>query len=206
MAEQKMLAKPGMVVELIKGDYWYDDISEIKLERGIYKMATTKEMKNKDIAQKGYIKLEKEPKPTATIPKDIDIDKLVRVEKALRLGILKKFDRKKPVDYVEHKTEAMAVYDDNESSGFKYTDEKDQMIYDLLKQDLDSFKSTIKKFKTLSMLDRVFDAEFAGRNPLSRPRKKYVDVIKNQMKAKDVQGIGKIRSEKDQSVKITMDD
>lgn len=202
----KMLAKPGMVVELVKGDYWYDDISEVKLERGLYKMATTKEMKDKDIAQKGYIKLEKEPLPTATIPKDIEEEKLVRVEKALRLGILKTFDTKKPTEYKEHKTAPMAVYDDKESKGFRYTDEDNNMISDLLSKKLPEFKSTIKKFKTLSMLDKIYDAEWAGRNALSRARKGYIDAIKAQMKAKDVQGIGKIRSEKDKTVKITLDE
>ncbi len=204
MAEEK-LAIPGMTVELVVGDFWYDDKSGVRLERGLYKMATSKEMKDKNIARKGYVALDKEPSPIAVIPKDIKTENLVRLEKALRVGIIKKYNIKRPTKYKTHKYKHMAVYDDNVASGFKYTNDKDTQIVKLLKMNLDDFKEAITKFTSIKMLDNIHDAEFAGMNPLSRPRKSYVSIIKNRMKKKDVGGVGKIRSENDKTIKITME-
>jgi hypothetical protein len=116
-AEQdKRLAKPGMTVELVQGEQWVDELSGVSLFRGKYRMALDAEMKaSKDVAQKGYVKLEEEKKPFDTIPKGKNEKDLVRVEKALRLGILKIYDPENPTIYKEKKNAdefTEIVYDD----------------------------------------------------------------------------------------------
>lgn len=183
--DEKRLAKPGAVVELIKGDYWKDDLSGINLIRGIYMMATTEQMKNDpNIARTGYIKLDKEIAPTAVIP-DLPAEKLVRVEKALRLKVLKIFDAKSPTDYKVFDREKSTAKSSAEGvDDKKYTLLQDEQIENLLKLPLDKFEESIKKIKSEKLLISIYDAEYEGRNSTSDVRKAYIDTLQKYMKTK----------------------
>lgn len=207
MAEQKKskrLAKPGLTVELCKGSQWVDDLSGISLYRGLYNMATTAEMKsNKEAAKKGYVKLEDEKKPTAVIP-DVDDEDLIRVEKALRLGTLKIYDKNNPTEYVydRNRDRSQAKFNNDDPRGFNYEDEDTEKIVEFLKLPIDDFKSELKKIKSLATLEKIFENEYAGRNKTAGPRKVYAHAIREQIKAKTTKGLGTIKTEVEESIEI----
>lgn len=195
--KSKLMAKPGMIVELVKGEQWVDEDSGISLYRGFYTMVGQKEMEDNETAQEsGYVKHE-EKKPTAKIP-DLPEDRLEKVEKALRLGILKKFDKDNPTVYVEHRERIKQTVtpDDNTSLGYKYEDDETKDIVEMLQLPLDRFEKEIKKIKSNKYLELIYDSEYAGRNDEARPRKAYVALIKKQMEEKG-EGVGNIKTTKE---------
>lgn len=176
------LAKPGTKVELVKGEFWRDDLSGISLERGFYKLADKDELKNPDVARTGYVKLEVEKAPVATLPSGKDLS---RVEKALKIGILRIFDPANPAVYREFKRDfQMAKHTAEGSDDLKYLKEKDEKINGLLKMSLKTFEETVQKIKNEDMLVSIFNAEYEGRNPTSGVRKPYIDILKKYMKTK----------------------
>lgn len=194
------LARPGVTVELIVGDQWVDDMSGISLYRGFYRLASKDELKKDRQAKEfGYIR-EDERQPTAVLPNGKDLS---RVEKALRLGILKIYDPKKPTEYKERTPPAHRRVTDSEvDSGSRYSSVEEEKIAALLKLPYPIFSTEIKKYKSLAMLDRIFEAECEGRNPTAGPRKMYADAIKFRMQASDVGGVGRISSKESETIKI----
>lgn len=199
--DEKRFAKPGLTVELVQGDQWVDDLSGISLYRGFYRSAKHKDMTTKEIREKGFVKLEKEQCPTAVIPEEKD---LTRVEKALRLGILKIYDPKNPTVYADRRNRGLSkmVYDAGVDSGMRSRNPDDQHILDLLKLKIDKFKEALAKLNTLSMLERIYEAECNGRNPDARVRKPYADALKERINSGDVGGVGQINSKAEEKVVI----
>jgi hypothetical protein len=200
--EDKRLAKPGVTVELVKGDQWTDDLSGISLYRGFYQMATQSDIKaDKEVAERGYIGLEKELKPTTVLPEGKD---LKRVEHALKLGILKIYDPKNPTVYVERgEGQGQAIYDANETEkGFRYRRDEDQRILNFLRLPLEKFKEEILKIKSQKTMEKLYNAEYAGRNQEARPRKSYVDIIKSHMKSGKVGGVGNVQSGEEERISL----
>lgn len=198
VTESKRLAKPGVTVELVTGEQWVDDLSGISLYRGFYRLVGKDEMRTKESKELGYIK-GKEMQPTAVLPDDVDLS---RVEKALRLGILKIYDPKNPTVYVERKFDRhKRVYDKDQGS--KYFDEDDEKLENFLKLKFEQFKVEVDKLKNISTLEKLYDAECEGMNALSAPRKAYIDVIKKKIKdKKNVGGVTKITEKFEETVKI----
>jgi len=200
----KRLAKPGVVVELVKGAQWVDDLSGISLYRGLYDMATKADMKDdKEAKEKGYIKREEEENPTAKIP-NLDDEDLVRVEKALKLGILKVYNPKKPTvyEYGKDRDRSQAKFNDDDPKGFEYVDGELDKIVNFLKLKYDDFKEEIKKIKSLSTLEKLYESEYAGRNDTAAARKQYVKLIRKQIKDKSTKGVGGIKSETEETINI----
>lgn len=197
---EKRLAKPGVTVELIVGDQWVDDLSGISLYRGFYRLASRDELKrDKTVKETGYIR-ENERKPIAVLPEDVD---LTRVEKALKLGILKIYDSKNPTVYKERTPYiARRVNDSDVDAGSKYSSVEDEKISILLKMAYPVFTTELKKLKSLAILDRIFEAECEGRNPTAAPRKMYTDAIKYRMQASDVSGVGRIKSGESEIIEL----
>ena len=198
--ENKRFAKPGDTVELIVGDQWVDDLSGISLYRGFYRLASRDEIKRDKMAKEfGYIK-EEEMQPTAVLPDDKDLS---RVEKAIRLGILKIYDPKNPTIYVERGPgKHRRVTDSETDAGSRYATQNDEKIASLLKLKFLDFKSEIKKFKSITMLEQVYEAECEGRNPTAAARKLFVEAIRSRMKDSDVSGVSKVSSKVSEIVRI----
>jgi hypothetical protein len=199
-ATDQRLAKPGVTVELIVGDQWVDDLSGISLYRGFYRLASKDELKKDRQAKEfGYIR-EDERQPTSKLPEGKDLS---RVEKALRLGILKIYDPKNPTEYKERTPPAhRRVTDSAVDSGSRYSSAEEEKISQLLKMPYPVFSAEIKKYKSLAMLDRIFEAECEGRNPTAGPRKMYADAIKFRMQASDVGGVSRVSSKPSEIIKI----
>lgn len=184
---QPRLAKSGLVVELVQGDTWVDDKSGINLQRGHYRMATKVELEdarlkgNTDITQKGYIKLDCEINPTAVIPKDKDIS---RVEKALRLGILKIFNSKRPTNYVERDNDKFTRFITDPDGNQLHRNKNDKSIDALLKLSIAEFEKSVQNIKSEEVLVKIFDAEYEGRNPTAVVRHPYISILKKHMKTK----------------------
>jgi hypothetical protein len=197
---EERLARPGVTVELIVGDQWVDDLSGISLYRGFYRLASKDEIrKNKEAKTFGYIR-EEEKQPIAELPKGKDLS---RVEKALRLGILKIYDPKNPTEYKERvPSQHRRVIDGDVDSGSRYSSVEEEKIAALLKLPYPTFTAEIKKYKSLVMLDRIFEAECEGRNPTAGPRKMYTDIIKARMHASDVGGVSRISSKESEIIKM----
>jgi hypothetical protein len=197
---EKRMANPGDVVELLVGEQWVDDLSGISLYRGFYRLANRNEMKlDKRVRETGYIR-EDERKPTAVLPENVDLS---RVEKALRLGILKKFDPKNPSIYKERTNiNSRRVNDAETDAGSRYSNETDDKISLLLKMKYQDFLANIKTYKSIAMLEKIYDAECEGRNPTAGPRKGYVDALKTRMKDSDVGGVSAIKSKPSEYIKI----
>ena len=67
----------------------------------------------------------------------------------------------------------------------------------------EDFKKILKKkYKSLAMLDRIFEAECEGRNPTAAPRKMYTDAIKYRMQASDVGGVGRVTAKESETIKL----
>ena len=194
------LAKPGVNVELIVGDQWVDDLSGISLYRGFYRLASKDELrKDRQAKEFGYIR-EEEKQPVAELPKGKDLS---RVEKALRLGILKIYDPKNPTEYKERTPPAhRRINDSAVDSGSRYSSAEEEKIAFMLKMNYNVFVTELKKYKSLAMLDRIFEAECEGRNPTAGPRKMYTDAIKSRMQASDVGGVGKVTSKESERIEI----
>jgi hypothetical protein len=163
-------------------------------------LASKDEMKkNKDAKTFGYIR-EDERDPTAVLPKGKDLS---RVEKALRLGILKIYDPKNPTEYKERTPAAhRRIQDSSVDAGSRYSAVEDEKIAMLLKMSYPNFNTEIRKYKSLAMLERIYDAECEGRNPTAGPRKMYVEVIKARMASSDVGGVSRITSKESERIKI----
>lgn len=194
------LARPGVVVELIVGDQWVDDMSGISLYRGFYRLASKDELKKDKLAKEfGYIR-EDERQPVAELPKGKDLS---RVEKALRLGILKVYDPKNPTEYKERTPPShRRVTDSAVDAGSRYSSAEEEKIAALLKMPYPVFSTEIKRYKSLAMLDRIFEAECEGRNPTAAPRKMYTDAIKFRMQASDVGGVGRVTAKESETIKL----
>ena len=194
------LARPGVQVELIVGDQWVDDLSGISLYRGFYRLASKHELKkDKSTRETCYVR-EEEQQPVTELPKGKDLS---RVEKALRLGILKIYDPKNPTVYKErtpyvHKR----VNDASADAGSRYSSAEEEKIESLLRMDYPIFNTEVKKMKSYPMLERIYEAECEGRNPTAGPRKMYVDAIKYRMQANDVSGVGRISSKPSEVIRI----
>jgi len=199
-AVEERMAKPGVTVELIVGDQWVDDLSGISLYRGFYRLASKDELrKDREAKAFGYIR-EEERQPTAQLPKGKDLS---RVEKALRLGILKIYDPNNPTEYKERTPKAnRRVNDSDVDAGSRYSSVEEEKIAALLKMPYPVFSVEIKKYKSLAMLDRIFEAECEGRNPTAGPRKMYAEAIKGRMQASDVGGVGRITAKESEIIKI----
>jgi hypothetical protein len=202
--KEPRLAKSGVTVELIKGEEWRDDLSGISLYRGFYRLASQKELKgshkNSPVSKLGYIREEKEPQPTAVLPLDVD---LTRVEKALRMGILKIYDPKNPTIYKERvEPHGKVINDIKEDRGFRYADPEDDRLEKLLKMKHPDFVVSLKDFKSYAMLEKIYEAECEGRNAFAAPRKNYIDAIKTRMMDGDVSGVGKVKSRASEVVKL----
>lgn len=187
------LAKPGETVELVVGEQWVDDLSGISLFRGFYRLASQHEMKASKMAKEfGYVR-EKEKQPIAVLPKGKDLS---RVEKAIRLGILKIYDSDNPTVYRERApANHRRVNDAEVDAGSRYTDEFDAKIEHMLKMKVTDFSRMLRDYKSLQMLDQIYEAECEGRNPTAGPRKPYIDAIRSRMADKDVGGVGKVSSD-----------
>ena len=198
-ADQR-LAKPGVVVELIVGDQWVDELSGISLYRGFYRLASKDELrKDRQAKEFGYIR-EEERQPIAELPKGKDLS---RVEKAIRLGILKIYDPKNPTEYKERTPPTHRRINDSEvDSGSRYSSVEEEKIAALLKMNYPLFVSKLKDFKSIAMLDRIFEAECEGRNPTAGPRKMYTDAIKYRMQASDVGGVSRVTSKESERIEI----
>lgn len=196
----KRLAKPGDTVELIVGDQWVDDLSGISLYRGFYRLASKGELKqNKKIRDLGYIR-EDEQQPIAVLPEDSDLS---RVEKALRLGILKIYDPKNPTVYKERGNNVQRRVTDSEvDAGSRYASVEDEKIALLLKLKYADFKAKLKDLRSLAMLEQVYEAECEGRNPTAAARKVYVEAIRTRMKDNDISGVSKISSKESEVIKL----
>jgi len=200
--KENRLAKPGVVVELIQSEQWTDDLSGVSLYRGIYQMATHEDMKKDKTAREvGFVKLQSEVSPTATLPPDRDLS---RVEQALRLGILKIYNPKRPTEYKDRRGGAsQAVYDMNDTSrGFKYRQEIDEKISKLLSLKFDKFRDSLMDIKSSSTLEKIYEAEYAGRNREARPRKSRIDLIKKHMESGKVGGVGEVKATDEEKVII----
>lgn len=182
------MARPGVVVELVQGEYWHDDISGIKLSRSTYRMATHEDMKNdksknRNIALTGYVKIEgQEDRSTAKLPNNADLS---RIEKAIRLGILKIHDPKNPVIYSVQKDDFQRGKADPDGiQDFIPTRAEDKQILDLLKLPLKRFETAVSQIKREELLIAIFNAEYEGRNPLAQVRNAYITTIQKYMKTK----------------------
>lgn len=197
---EQRFAKPGVVVELIQGDQWVDDLSGISLYRGFYRLASKDELRSDKMAKKfGYI-MESEKQTTAKLPEKKDLS---RVEKAIRLGILKIYDPNNPTIYKERApSQSRRVIDGREDSGSRYSTIEEEKITYLLKMKHADFVQEIKKFKSLDIIEKIYEAECEGRNPTAAPRKMYVDVIKGRFNANDVSGVSRISSKESERIII----
>lgn len=202
MAEktEKRLANVGDVVELVIGEEWRDNLSGISLYRGLYRLATQDELRrDRKVKDLGYVK-DTNQRPTATLTEDMDLS---RVEKALRLGILKKFDKNNPTIYsLKAEDKHMRVNDSEVDLGSRYSEDIDEMIVTALKLKIDKFQRKMKDIKSLTMLEKFYEAECEGRNPTAAPRKSYIDAIKTRMGDSDVGGVGKVTSKVSEIIKI----
>ena len=199
-SREKRLAKPGDVVELIVGEQWVDDLSGISLYRGFYRLASNAELQKDKIAKEfGYIR-EDEIQPTCVIPEGRDLS---RVEKGLRLGILKIYDPKHPTEYQERiPPQHRRVNDATQDSGSRYSSPDDEKIATILKMKYGDFLIELKRYKSYPMLEKIYEAECEGRNLTAGPRKMIVEAIRSRMKDSDVGGVSKITSKVSEIIKI----
>lgn len=191
---KERLAIPGRTVELVKGEQWEDDLSGISLFRGLYKLASRDEMLiNKSARELGYIKTEETP--TAILPEDKNLD---RVEKALRAGILKIYDPKKPVEYKELTNRNPQRAKGIDGNGdFVYNDKNDVVVQRLLKMSYKKFQDELSKIASVELLEKLKDGEISGKNPTASPRKAFIDAIERKIKSgQKVSGVTKISEER----------
>ena len=205
-----VLAKPGVVVELIRGEQWTDDLSGVSLYRGFYKMASHKELKllNDDNEadeiqkEKGFLRIE-EMNPTATLPKGKNLS---RVEHALKLGILKVYDPKNPTEYKEllkdREKKSQVTYDPEESDGYRYRDERNKKLAAFLNQNITKFKEEVDKLQSFKTLEELYDAEYSGKNSYARARKPYIDALKKRMNSDDVKGPGRVKAKTVETIRL----
>lgn len=204
------LAKPGVTVELVRGEQWTDDLSGVSLYRGFYKLASQKDLKllkegsEDDVItkEKGFLKI-KEENPTAKLPKGKN---LTRVEHALKLGILKVYDPKNPTEYKEllkdREKKSQVTYDPEESDGYRYRDERNKKLTAFLNQDIKKFKEDVAKLQSFKTLEELYDAEYSGKNTMSRARKPYIDCLKKRMNDDDVNGNGRVKAKTVETIRL----